>query len=459
MSWSSYHVAQHAINRQIEENSLPLTSDNVYSQIQRDLVEPTFVATLMAHDTFVRDWALESSPKPAPMQRYLAEIDKRFNTTLSFFALDKNRRLYLPDNAEHIIDNNSPKNAWYNQVKTLPENKPYQVKVGTDPEHPGKMDIYIDHKVFDYQHQFIGVTGVGLSVTRVKKLIEDYQQRYQRTIYFVDRNGKVILHGQHFRGAESLQSIPGMRSISTQILSAPSGSYRFSRNGENIYINARLVPEFNWYLIVEQQASPSQRAVFKSFLTNVFIALAITLVVLTVSLLTQGRYQRKLAAQASVDPLTLALNRLSGKELYGLMQEECQRQAQPMSILLIDIDFFKNINDQYGHDAGDTVLKGLVNKLKTYIRDSDAICRWGGEEFLVLLSGCDKDQAYTLAERIRTGLQTQSFLVGSQPLAITVSGGTTQVKAKESLEQAVARADQALYTAKKNGRNQIIITE
>ncbi|WP_417357228.1 diguanylate cyclase [Gallaecimonas pentaromativorans] len=455
MSWSSYRVAQRSISQQIEHNSLPLTSDNVYSQIQRDLVQPTFVATLMAHDTFVRDWAMQATPSATPMQRYLAEIDQRFDTIIAFFVRDADRRLYLPDAADHIIDATSHRYDWYEKVKALPENKPYLVTVGMDPERQGQMDIFIDHKVYDYQHRFIGVTGVGLSVEQVHQLLARYEQRYQRRIYFVDRQGKVVLSGQRFEGEDSLQAMPGMATIAAQLLSAPSGSYHFESGGHKTYVNARLVPEFDWYLVVEEHQAASLQAVFKTFLINVAIAGLITLMVLGISLATQGRYQRKLAAQASVDPLTLALNRRSGQELHRLMLDECNQQNQPLSVLVLDVDHFKQVNDQYGHEAGDTVLKDMVQEIKQHVRESDAICRWGGEEFLVLLNGCDLTQALSLAERIRTGMSAHRFTFKGQAFYITLSGGVAQNGPKEPLEEVVKRADAALYLAKENGRNQI----
>lgn len=456
MSWSSYHVAQRSINSQIEENSLPLTSDNVYSHIQRDLVQPIFVASLMAHDTFVRDWALQDDPEPGPMQRYLSEIDRRFGTVVAFFVLDRTRRLYLPDDNDHVIDTQSPRYAWYEQVKTLPAAQPYLVTVGEDPERPGKFDILIDHKVFDYQSRLIGVTGVGLPLEQVRALIESYQQRYRRTIYFTDRNGRIVLGSSSLDTlGQQLQDQQGMQTLASRLLSSPSGSYSIVENGEQVYINARLVPEFDWYLIVEEHAAPSHDAIFRTFLINVAIAAAITLMVLGISLLTQGRYQRRLARQASVDPLTEALNRRSAEELHARLRDECQRHDASLSIVVLDVDHFKQINDLHGHQTGDRVLRHLVDRIRQHMRDGDAICRWGGEEFVLLLNGCALDGALALAERIRHNLAQQPLQVGDHPLRLTISGGVTQTQAHESLAAVVQRADTALYAAKHAGRNRI----
>lgn len=456
MSWSSYYVAQHSINRQIEENSLPLTSDNVYSHIQRDLVQPIFVASLMAHDTFVRDWALQDTPGTAPMQRYLAEIDRRFGTVVAFFVLDRTRKLYLPDDDSHIIDTHSPRYDWYEQVKALPAAQSYLVTVGEDPERPGKFDILIDHKVFDYQNRLIGVTGVGLPLEQVRALIDSYQQRYQRTIYFTDRDGRIVLGSASLETiGQPLQAQPDMQPLASRLLSSPSGSYSIVKNGGKVYINARLVPEFDWYLIVEEHVAPSHDAIFRTFLINVAIAAAITLLVLGISLLTQGRYQRRLTRQASVDPLTEALNRRSAEELHARLRDECQRRGAPLSILVLDVDHFKQINDRHGHPAGDRVLRHLVDRIRQHMRDGDAICRWGGEEFVLLLNGCNQEGALALAERIRLSLAQHPLEAGELQLSLTISGGITETRHNEPLGSVVQRADTALYAAKHAGRNRI----
>lgn len=456
MSWSSYFVAQKSINRQIEENTLPLTSDNIYSQIQHDLVAPTFVATLMAHDTFVRDWALQQHHTEAPIQRYLAEIDRKFNTSIAFFVVDKTGYMYLPDAVQHILNEQSPKNGWYQKVKSLPDSKPYLISVGESSEHPGKLDIFIDHKVYDYENNFIGVTGVGISMEKVHQIIEHYENLYDRVIYFVDREGNCVLNSQTTDPHGTLQEMEGTKDIAAKLLSVPSGNYHFYRDGEKVLVNARLIPEFEWYLIVEESVHSSQKAIFKTFLINVAIACTITLIVLGISVLTQGRYQKKLAAQATVDPLTGAYNRRTGEELFHDMQSECLDQVMPMSLVMFDIDYFKSINDKLGHDAGDVALTHLVAHIQTHIRDNDAICRWGGEEFVLLLHNVNLSRAYEIADRICKNVQLLTFNSNSQNFQLTISAGVAEMKAHESLNDVVKRADDALYQAKENGRNQVI---
>ncbi|KFZ39282.1 hypothetical protein HR45_02530 [Shewanella mangrovi] len=452
MSWSSYHVASKVVSQRIEQNSLPLTSDNVYSQIQRDLVNPMFIASLMAHDTFVRDWALQASPPAAPIQRYLTEINSKFGTFLSFFILEKDGRYFLPDRVLQL-DNMPGNGDWYRRLQALPLEQHYTVDIGHDPDNPERTDIYIDHLVYDYAGQRIGVTGVGLSVNKVRKLITEYQQKYQRTIYFVDQQGKVMLQSKNGQ-LQSLKQRQGIAAIYNRLFTGEETSFHFEDELGTVYLNVRLVEEFNWYLIVEERDGVSNSPMFSQFLINVGTALAVTLVVLAVGFVTQGRFHRRLAHAATVDPLTGANNRRSGELIFSAMSKDSD--SWPMALMILDIDHFKQINDTYGHDTGDLVLKKLVEHCRTHVRQSDIICRWGGEEFVMLFSHCDAQKAQDLAERIRLGVEALTIITGGKRLSVTISAGMVMMEPSGSLSDWLLHADEALYQAKSQGRNQIV---
>lgn len=452
MSWSSYQVASGVVNKQIEQNTLPLTSDNIYSQIQRDLVTPMFIATMMAHDTFVRDWALQDNPADEPMQRYLNEINQRFGTFLSFFILEKDNRYILPDQVQ-LLDEVDPNNSWLAEVRALPATRPYTVKIGHDPHNHDQTDIYIDHLVYDYQGQQIGITGVGLSVDEIRRLITKYQSKYERVIYFVDKNGDVTLRG---RGQKviPLKQREGAQQIIDKLFSGEQSSYSFDGANGRVFVNVRFVEEFDWYLIVEEHDKSKHHALFSQFLINVLIALGITLVVMIISYLTQSKLFKRLAVAATADPLTGASNRRSAEMTFNAMRKA--GDAEPLALMVLDIDHFKQINDQHGHDAGDIVLKKLVEHCRTHVRQTDVICRWGGEEFVMLFSQCEQNKAHELAERIRQGVEQLQIITGGKRLNVTISAGLAMVNDDGSLSDWVNRADEALYRAKNSGRNHIL---
>ena len=135
-----------------------------------------------------------------------------------------------------------------------------------------------------------------------------------------------------------------------------------------------------------------------------------------------------------------------------------QRGEPPLALLLCDLDHFKRINDTHGHRAGDLVLQDFYRRALGVTRSTDTICRWGGEEFLILLPDTPTTGACDLAERLHQAVVTTPFRVGSgKVLHVTVTIGVATVRAGEDLLDAVHRADAALYQGKQQGRNQVVL--
>ncbi|MBT3504188.1 MAG: GGDEF domain-containing protein [Piscirickettsiaceae bacterium] len=157
--------------------------------------------------------------------------------------------------------------------------------------------------------------------------------------------------------------------------------------------------------------------------------------------------------QALKDPLKGIWNRQALNELLEKEYTRWQRYQKPLSIILWDIDLFKKINDQYGHDAGDKVLKTIAQIFTSQTRDADFISRYGGEEFMGVFPETQLDNAVTLANKIREKIAHSKFHYEGDAVAITASAGLACFKDDDTIEQVFKRADKALYKAKENGRN------
>lgn len=137
--------------------------------------------------------------------------------------------------------------------------------------------------------------------------------------------------------------------------------------------------------------------------------------------------------------------------------ETSQKFRLPLSLMLVDIDHFKKINDTYGHQAGDYILIAIAKLLKSSLRLTDIIARYGGEEFAVILPDTDIDSAYAAAERIRRLIETKKFLFNEKIITVTVSVGISELdKRTKSAEELIKKADDALYEAKSTGRNRVV---
>ena len=167
------------------------------------------------------------------------------------------------------------------------------------------------------------------------------------------------------------------------------------------------------------------------------------------------KMSEKLAEQARRDALTGAYNRRYLTEQLDYQISTYFRTEQPFSIVSIDIDHFKHINDQHGHDIGDVVLKGISHVMSQTLREIDIYGRWGGEEFLCILPNTDTEEALVCAERLRNNVKQTQFNEAPSDLHVTASFGVTSAHHGDRVMDMLKRADLALYQAKTEGRDQV----
>jgi diguanylate cyclase (GGDEF)-like protein len=456
----SYYASRASIRDNIVNTELPLTSDTVYSEIQKDLVRPILISSMMSRDTFMRDWVVNGEQNPEQMTRYLDEVMTHYGAYTAFFVSNASHTYYHAKGVLKQVKVDEPRDAWYFRVRDMKD--PYEINVDPDLANKDNLTFFINYKVYDYHNRFIGAAGVGLTVDAVIKLIDKYQQRYQRSVYFVDTFGRLVLTGAEGgpEGAhigKSLGELESMKSLVSQLPKPHSGSYEYSAHGQGHFLNVRFIPELNWYLFVDKREDGALSEIRQSLYLNLLICLLVTLIVLALLNRVIKRYQSKIQAQATLDSLTELPNRRGFDILAAQALHEAQRETKPLTALLLDLDHFKVLNDTYGHMAGDQVLIGFARDLQSCLRHADIVCRWGGEEFIVLLKDTDGDTGQKIAEKIRQHVEQQEYAYDGHRLNLTVSIGATTLQRDDTLHSLLSRADHAMYRAKQTGRNRTCV--
>jgi diguanylate cyclase (GGDEF)-like protein len=167
---------------------------------------------------------------------------------------------------------------------------------------------------------------------------------------------------------------------------------------------------------------------------------------------------QKFEKQAMRDPLSGLLNRRGMRERLQNEFERSQRYKNNLTVMMCDIDNFKSVNDQYGHDKGDEIIKSLGAVFKSVLRKQDSLARWGGEEYLLLLPETNGGQGMQIAEKLRTKIEKKQYTQGNKKFSVTVSIGLHQIVVTDTISQAITKADTNLYKAKEEGRNRCIIS-
>ena len=454
-SLASYVVSISSLSQQLSQSELPITSDNIYSEIQRDLIRPIFISSLMSHDTFLRDWVLAGEVDETLIVKYLNEIKTKYKAVASFFVSEKTRRYYYPEGILKTVNPDEQRDEWYFRVREMKND--YEINIDPDMANRDAMTIFINYRVYDYDGNFIGATGVGLTVSAVKELIEQFRTRYGRIVYFVNPQGKIELYGADFpQSAENIYDIEGISDCADEILSHNTSSLKYRKDGSTTYVNTRYIEEFGWYLIVEQPADKVTRAIHNTLLMNLLICAIITVVVLLVTNVTISSYQKRLEELATTDKLTGIYNRQAFDILLEETLKDARRRNTGVSLIMYDLDHFKRVNDTAGHMAGDAVLRRITEISRLNLRASDVICRWGGEEFIILLKECSRDDLYKLAEKIRIAIKDSLVEFDGNIVQTSASFGITEYRHPETREQLLIRIDEALYKAKDAGRNRTV---
>ena len=215
----------------------------------------------------------------------------------------------------------------------------------------------------------------------------------------------------------------------------------------NFFIDRQFSPEYNF---------SNPRSIFNNMAAIMAEAVVFPLFLLMLS----ERLNRTLVAQAMRDPLTALFNRRAFEEIAFREMSGAARTGMGLSLLMFDIDRFKQVNDQYGHTTGDAVLIAVTKTLRGSLRDEDFLCRWGGDEFLALLPRAKRGQAQNVAERVLLAFEEFSFPLDGKSIQIAVSIGiaTNEGSAKD-IPALVELADAALYRAKAAGRGRFAFAQ
>lgn len=169
--------------------------------------------------------------------------------------------------------------------------------------------------------------------------------------------------------------------------------------------------------------------------------------------------KKQLEISSRTDPLTSLLNRRGMEEKLITEIDRMERSNKIFSLILCDIDFFKKVNDNYGHDAGDYILRQISKTIDKQSRKQDVVCRWGGEEFLLLLPETELDGAVALAEKLRIQVEEEVQVFKSQKIYITLSLGVACMEKGQEVDNCIKKADLRLYSAKERGRNIVVSSD
>jgi diguanylate cyclase (GGDEF)-like protein len=440
----NYRVTRDAVREELLNSALPLTGKNIYSEIHSDLMRPILVSSSMATDTFLKDWVLNGEKDPEKLTKYLKEIQTNYNFLTAFFVSAISDYYYYQEGILKKVGPRDSHDVWF--YSFLQTRKKYELDVDTNESENHKLTIFMNFRIEDDNGKLLGVTGVGVNMDHAAALLADAQKRYNRNVYLVDQDGLVQVHSDvSLIKKRYITEAPGINAIAKDILKNKDGSVNFEYDlgEEHMLLSTHYIPEFSWHLIVEQKESSALVTARNNLIRTIAIGVGASILIIIICVITVNHLQCRLELMAKSDPLTGAANRRALEERYALASYKAERYDEPFSVIILDLDDFKQINDSQGHVAGDKILKEVSMVIREAIRPSDLLVRWGGDEFLVMLDG-DHGGARVLAKRIHDAVDR------APNIPVTFSCGIAKFENGDTLDSLTRRADQALYSSKKH---------
>ena len=434
-----------AINNIVSEQSRiqQRSISPVYSLVNRELLEPLHIATTFA-ETITLGPLLQEPVNPDDILTQLARMQQRLDLTF-FVALEKQRKQLLSDGRQ--FDLIEGKVFWYFQA--LESDKTILADLG----QVGDVHLYFDVKIFDDNGGLLGIVGVGKRIKSFVESFAQYKQQFGHDFMFVNETNQIILTSLpnlQVTGEiiPELHNLPGLKDTGLDITNLDSEI--ISLNAHDVLVSEIGIPQLNWRLLLLTPLESRQAKLTKTFAINAALASSGIIVLITAMFMGFVAYKRHLEKSVEIDELTGLANRRYLQRHY----QELKHRAKSVCLVVVDLDHFKKVNDTFGHNAGDKVLQETGKILSAMLRADDTVCRWGGEEFVMLIHDLPEDRCVSLIERAREALAAQSIQYDGRDISFTASFGFSMGKPTEQLSKLLANADVALYESKKQGRNQ-----
>ncbi len=448
----NFYAANNVFPQTLAEHSLPLSADAIHAEIQRNIARSVVLASSEVDETFIREWSANDEPDQAALLAHLKSAQQNDHAIAHFFVSEFDHQFYDSQGSVRALDADNVRDSWY--FKTRDKNVAFDTTVLPELGVINHPVIFISYRVLAASGRLLGISGLILPLEIYSPTSDRYVNQFKQAIYFVDNSGKIILSDNKHNKHGNIRAQEGMKTIADDILANNQANLTklITTEQTSAVIHSRYLPELGWYLIIEEPPQGDFSAAHWALYITAAIGLIVAVVVLWLVGLSIKRHQQHLNVLANYDGMTGLMNRQSFTTTFQKEVLQLRRSKAPLSFILFDIDFLKKINESHGHTTGDRIIMEIARMSLNSVRGSDLLCRWGGEQFALLLKKCELEQAYKIAEQLRLNVQNYSFALGEKT-PVTISLGVAEWAEDETADELFARVDEAMYQAKAEGRN------
>jgi diguanylate cyclase (GGDEF)-like protein len=438
------------------ENIVSLANVDISNHIEDSMSKQVMVSKTMANDEFLKSWLLkepnnvENDAYLKQLYSYLQAYKLKYNYTTVFCVSAQTGNYYYQDGLNKTISKNDSHDIWYyNFVSSGHE---YDLQVDTNQVNNNSITIFVNFRVVGENGKLLGVIGVGLQASFIEDTIHSYEKNYDMSVNIVNVGGSK----NSFTGSTDIfvsqDKLPEYTGIKEKIKMDKSGSSEvqwFTSGGKRKCLITKYDSMLGWYLMLEMETDSISRSFQERIKSNMLFMLFSLLACILVTTIVFINYKRRIIAIENTDDLTELPNRKLFSDQYQTFIKKNRKKK--MTIFMLDVDYFKEINDMHGHIFGNEVLAMIADKLRSTISEYGTVARWGGDEFIGIMS-VEPKEAQRILSQLMDSLKSKEK---DGDYCVTVSIGIIEVDEKLGMEQIVKKADEMLYHSKENGRNRI----
>ncbi len=450
---SSFEIAKESRLKTLTEQELPLILDNAHSNIEKTLLKPQVIASMMANDSFLRNWIANGAKNIKQINVYLSHIKKEYSLFTVFVVLDSNHKYFNEHGILTSMSDTWETNNWYLNLKNSANESEANLAYNSDKR---KTIFYINNKIKNAQNKLLGIVGVGLDINKVESILKNYSNEYGKDAYLLNEKGELLLPEKGSSYLAHEQGNTALKRLALQLRGGNKELFTYYTDGIEYLVAMRYIKSLNLILCIDMPVKKAIRHIRDSLIITGIVGCVLLCCILYLILKIINIYQSKLEAAAWYDQLTGLLNRRFFIEKYSKEDERHLRSQRDMMLLMADIDYFKEVNDRLGHVCGDAVLVRCAQILHDTMRLTDVVSRWGGEEFMLLLPETSLKESLKVAQRLKNLIENDAYLISLTKRNITISIGLHIFCPGESMDWHFEMVDKNLYKAKKAGRNCII---
>jgi diguanylate cyclase (GGDEF)-like protein len=415
--------------------------------IVEQLMQPLHISQTLAKAKELNDLMRNPLNNEDQIFATLKRLNQEFS--LNFFIASEISRIQYNSEGEKI-ELTEDKVDWYFRYKAQPENAMADIGQWQNPQ------FYIDLKIYDDEGNFLGVFGVGKSLDAFTHVFDEYKKTYGYDFIFVDQNKDITLTSDPellVKGVtfKNLTDLPWFQALKPDQQQTSLNNLLLQINGQEALIAELNIQPFDWTLYIITPLQSRKTEISRGFIISIVILLAAIfgLFLLIYNLMYYFKKDMQKIRQIDI------LNELANRNNIALKFEELMHEKESVSLVLIDLDNFKPINETHGGKAGDIVLRQVAQMLLSNIRDTDILGRWCGEEFILLMPDTGPHEAAELCQELCKKLAATTITTDTTTIQITASFGISFTATPRNLSEVVSVADDALFSAKRDGRNMV----